>query len=431
MFASTIEKILKIPPRHQARTGLLFLFSFGMTGAYVGARSDADAVFLTRLGIEKLPAMILVSASGIAIVTAVYAKTLAGQSLQWVVFATHLLFAIATLALAMLLNTGNCHLGIPIALYLLAELRGTFGSIQFATLLNELFRTAAPARASGIASSGSTISAVILGGLVGWLATEFGAKSVLYMIVVMDVVAGCVALRCRRDPTISDSNEEQPQSAATSDQTAEEVDTPISPLQILKQVPLARYLAGIVCLKTIVVLLIEFEWKSTAVAYYSAEDDLASFFGVFYAATALLTGCLQLFVTSRFLTRFGVQAGLASFPASVALALSTIFFVVGPTAMFLCLTLARGCNVLRRGLTDTALNVLYWPLGPALRRQVIALNGGWVKPLTEAFAAVLLIPLTATLSDRGLALAIASLCIVWLAAIYRGRYSAARQPKQM
>jgi len=177
------------------------------------------------------------------------------------------------------------------------------------------------------------------------------------------------------------------------------------------------------------VLLIEFEWKSTTVAYYSAEDDLASFFGVFYAVTALLTGCLQLFVTSRFLARFGVQAGLASFPTSVTLALSAIFFAVKPTAIFWCLTLVRGCDVLRRGLTDTALNVLYWPLGPALRRQVIALNGGWVKPLTEAFAAVLLIPLTATLSDRGLALTIASLCIVWLAVIYRGRYSSTRTPK--
>ena len=175
------------------------------------------------------------------------------------------------------------------------------------------------------------------------------------------------------------------------------------------------------CLKTVVVLLIEFEWKSTAVAYYAAEDDLASFFGIFYASTALLTGCLQLFGTSRVLTRLGIQAGLAAFPGSVTLVLSTVFFVAKPTAMFWCLTCVRGCDVLRRSLTDTAINVLYWPLGPAMRRQVIALNGGWVKPLTEALAAVLLIPLTATLSARGLALTIAGLCGVWLIAIYRGR----------
>ena len=425
MFSSKIEKVLKIPPAQQARTGLLFLFSFGMTGAYVGARSDADAVFLARIGIERLPAMILVAACGVAIVTALYARTLARLSLQRVIFGTHLLFALATLTLALMLNTTDRAIGIPAALYLLAELRVTLGSIQFATLLNELFRSAAPAKVSGIANSGSTLAGVILGAAIGWVASQFGANSILYLIVLMDILAAVVALRCRRNTTPQD-----PELVASHESAAEklvsptnESTAPMGPLEIFKQVPLARYLAGIVCLKTVVVLLIEFEWKSTAVAYFSAEDDLASFFGVFYASTALLTGCLQLFGTSRVLTRFGIQAGLAAFPGSVTLVLSAVFFIVKPTAMFWCLTVARGCDVLRRGLTDVALNLLYWPLGPAMRRQVIALNGGWVKPLTEALAAVLLIPLTATLSDRGLALTISGLSVVWLLAVYRGRYS--------
>jgi ATP:ADP antiporter, AAA family len=420
MLSHRIKKLLRVPPDRQVRTGLLFLFSFGMTGAYVGARSDADAVFLARIGIERLPAMILVSASGVAIVTALYARTLARLSLRRVIFTTHLLLAMVTLALAFMLKTDDRTIGIPAALYLLAELRGALGSIQFATLLNELFRSEAPARVSGIASSGSTLAGVVLGGATGWIAARFGATSVLYMIVVMDGLAGFIALRCRyrnltsgKPPAVPDKNY-----APSKPIDANE---PLSPAQILKEVPLARYLAVLVFLKTIVVLLIEFEWKSTASAYYSSEDDLASFFGVFYASTALLTGCLQLFGTSRVLTRLGIQAGLAAFPGSLTLVLSAVFFAVKPTAMFWCLTVARGCDVLRRGLTDAALNVLYWPLGPSLRRQVIALNGGWVKPLTEALAAVLLIPLTATLSDRGLALTISGLCIIWLIFIYRGR----------
>lgn len=429
MISSRIETLLKIPPAQQARTGLLFVFSFGMTGAYVGARSDADAVFLSRIGIERLPAMILVSASGVAIITALYAKTLARLSLQRVVFATHLLLALATLSMTLMLEAAGQSIGIPAALYLLAELRGTLGSIQFATLLNELFRSAPPAHSSGIASSGSTLAGVMLGAATGWVAASFGAHSVLYLILTMDILAGLIALRCRRTATPDDSDapkpdtsNEQPPPSDSSAASRDHAESPTSPLLILKQSSLARYIAGIVCLKTVVVLLIEYEWKSTAVAYYSTEDELTSFFGMFYAATAMLTGCLQLFGTSRFLTRFGIQAGLAAFPGSVTLVLSSVFFIVKPIAMFWSLTVARGCDVLRRGLTDPALNVLYWPLGPAMRRQVIALNGGWVKPLTEALAAVLLIPLTATLSDRGLALTISGLCIVWMIAVYRGRY---------
>lgn len=420
MLSHRIKKLLRVPPDQQVRTGLLFLFSFGMTGAYVGARSDADAVFLARVGIERLPAMILVSASGVAIVTALYARILARLSLRRVIFTTHLLLAVATLTLAVMLKTDDRTIGIPAALYLLAELRGALGSIQFATLLNELFRSEAPARVSGVASSGSTLAGVVLGAATGWVAARFGATSVLYMIVVMDALAGFVALRCRYRNLTSSKPSSVPNKDTGPGKTIDDGEI-LSPGQILKQVPLARYLAVLVFLKTIVVLLIEFEWKSTASAYYSSEDDLASFFGIFYASTAMLTGCLQLFGTSRVLTRLGIQAGLAAFPGSLTIVLSTVFFAVKPTAMFWCLTVARGCDVLRRGLTDTALNILYWPLGPTMRRQVIALNGGWVKPLTEALTAILLIPLTATLSDRGLALTISGICIIWLVFIYRGR----------
>ena len=431
MISSQVEKFLKIPTAQQVRTGLLFLFSFGMTGAYVGARSDADAVFLARAGIERLPAMILVSASGVAIITALYARTLARLSLQRVIFATHFALALATLSLALMLKANDRAVGISAGLYLLAELRGTLGSIQFATLLNELFRSSAPAKVSGITGSGSTLAGVILGGAIGWLASRFGATSVLYMIVVMDCLAGFVALRCRHSLADDRSlTQPLPETQGSDSAPATESESPVSPIEILKQVPLARYIAGMVCLKTVVVLLIEFEWKSTAVAYYSAEDDLASFFGIFYASTALLTGCLQLFGTSRVLTRLGVQTGLAAFPVSVTLVLSTVFFVAKPMAMFWCLTCVRGCDVLRRGLTDAAINILYWPLGPVMRRQVIALNGGWVKPLTEALAAVLLIPLTATLSARDLALTIIGLCGIWLIAIYRGRQSSTTTPPE-
>ena len=103
------------------------------------------------------------------------------------------------------------------------------------------------------------------------------------MIVVMDALAGFVALRCRYRDLASGKPPATPSEHTISGKTLDD-DEILTPAQILKQVPLARYLAVLVILKTIVVLLIEFEWKSKASAYYSSEDDLASFFGVFYAS---------------------------------------------------------------------------------------------------------------------------------------------------
>lgn len=434
MIVSRLSSILRLPPSHVARTGLLFLFAFGSSGAYVAARSDADALFLARVGVDRLPAMILVAATGIAITTSLYARVTARRNLAKIVLASHHMLGVTTLFMAVFLNAGGHDAAIPVVLYLLAELRGTLGTIQFATLLNEMFRRSAPSEVSGIAGAGSTLAGIVVGGIVGWLAGEFGTRSVLYLIVGLDVFAGLTVLQCRpyttsrkKSPASSTSPEGAPEACSNAalpeesrkSQTAE--GNPQGPIELLKNVPLARYVAGLICLRTVVVLLIDFEWKSVAASQYLTENELAGFFGTFYAIMFALTAGLQLFGTSRLLKHFGIQSSLASYPGSVAMVLATVMLASTGTAMFWRLSIARGCDVLRRGLADSALNVIYWPLGPGVRRQVIALCTGWIKPLTEAVAAVLLIPLAVGLTHQAFSLVITCLCAVWVVVIYRGR----------
>ena len=190
--------------------------------------------------------------------------------------------------------------------------------------------------------------------------------------------------------------------------------------------PLARYIAFIIGLKTVVVLLLEYEWKLLAAEELHTEQALATFFGEFYAVLFLITGAVQLLGTSRVLTGLGIRTALAAFPACVAAVLLTVILSGSHTVVFWGLTIARGCDVLRRGLTDAAIHVLYWPLSPAFRRQVIAFTGGWVKPVVEASTAALLIPLAVYLPPRGLSLLIVGVCASWLVVIHRGRQSTRR-----
>ena len=147
---------------------------------------------------------------------------------------------------------------------------------------------------------------------------------------------------------------------------------------------------------------------------------MASFFGVFYAGMFFLTGLLQLFGTSRVLTRSGIRTGLAAFPGCLSVVLTGVLFSSGAT-MFWWLTFARGCDTIRRSVTDPAINILYWPLNQSIRRQAIAFNGGWVKPLSEALTAVLLIPLAAALTQQGRAGIVLVVSAIWIVIICRGR----------
>ncbi len=400
--------MLGISPSRQARVLKLFAYAFCMSGAYVGARTVADAVFLARAGVERLPAMILITATGVAAVTAIYLRFVHRQSLRKLIFGSHLLLAVSTVGLAIGLQSGKQLVAVSAGLYLLADLRGALGSIHFATLMNEMFKRSPPARESGVASAGSTLAGILVGGAVGSFAVEVHAATELFYIPVLDALAAFIALRCRRS--------ENDDNGAPPEQTAEE---PTGTWQLLRQTPLARYLVAMLCLRSVVVLLIEYEWKSTSTLMFAAEDELAKYFGLFYSFLYLGTGFVQLFVTSRVLTSWGLRAGLASFPLCVALVLTTLFLMPTPTAMFWGLTIARGCDVLRRGITDAAIHVMYWPLGPGNRRQLIALNGGWVKPASEAATAMLLIPIVARVGDATLCMIIVIVCVIWVFVIMR------------
>lgn len=422
MLRSRLESLLGIPRSEQRRTWLLFLYAFGMSGAYVSARTDADALFLARAGAERLPAMILVSATAVTLITAIYAVAVRGFPLRRVILLFHLGLAVATLVLTRLVETSSSIVAVSAGLYLLAELRGALGTIHFSTLLNELFDKSAPARATGVAGAGSTLAGIIFGGATGVLASSVGVSSLLYLIPVLDLLAGLVAVRCRDGQDQQGSGKDE----STEPQNVRGSETISGSGRKLLAHPLARYIALIVALKTVVVLLLDYEWKLLAVEELQTEQALATFFGEFYAALFLLTGVVQLLGTSRVLTTLGIRTALASFPACVAAVLLLVVLPGSHTVAFWGLTIARSCDVLRRGLTDAAIHVLYWPLSPGFRRQVIAFAGGWVKPVVEAGTAALLIPLAVHLPQQGLSLLTAGVCAAWLVVIKRGRHSGRR-----
>jgi len=428
MLRSRLESLLGIPRSEQGRTWLLFLYAFGMSGAYVSARTDADALFLARAGAERLPAMILVSATGVTLITALYAAAVRRMPLRQVILLFHLGLALGTLVLAQLIESSSTAVAVPAGLYLLAELRGALGTIHFSTLLNELFHQSAPARVTGVAGAGSTLAGIVFGGATGVLAASVGVSSLLYVIPVLDLLAGVVAFRCcvvrhQAGPATEEVAGGEPQRARRVEPVSR------SGRRLLTH-PLARYIAMIVALKTVVVLLLEYEWKLLAVEELRTEQALAAFFGEFYAALFLLTGAIQLLGTSRVLTSLGIRAALAAFPVCVAGVILIVVLPGNQTMAFWGLSVARGCDVLRRSLTDAAIHVLYWPLSPAFRRQVIAFAGGWVKPVVEAGTAALLIPLAVHLPPQGLSLVIVGVCLSWLVVIRRGRHAARRAGPQ-
>ncbi len=406
-----LAKLFALPVNQQLRVAALFVYAFGMTGAYICCRTVADTLFLNRLGFDRLPAMILVSATLIAICAAIYGDLVARISaFTRIVFTTHALFALLTLVLFQSLQS-KTSLILLTSLYVLAELRGAIGSIQFATLLNELFDKQSPKSAAGIAGVGSTVAGVVCGAGVAQIAFSMGVMPIVWLAIALDLIACLGAILCRlayksevkgeliHKPTISGK---RPQNFSWI---------------VLIRNPLTRFIAMLVCLNTALVILIQYQWKAVASETFASEKELAIYFGEFYAVIYLITGLLQLLVTGRILKKFHVVAALSIFPLSLLL-ISGSMAVVSTGSIFWVLTMARGCDCLRRSITDPTLSLIYNQFLKAKRRQVIAMIGGWFKPITESITAMSLIFLAPILTVPQISAVIVVIALVWIVLVF-------------
>ena len=101
---------------------------------------------------------------------------------------------------------------------------------------------------------------------------------------------------------------------------------------------------------------------------------MVGFLGGFSVWTGLAAFVVQLFVASKIISRFGLTTALTLFPAAAALG-AGLSLLTGGSLLFMGRYPCRR-PTFGRTITDTAMNLLYLPVPPDLRRQAKELLGG-------------------------------------------------------
>lgn len=403
-----LDRVFHIPPPDQANVLWLFAYAFATAAAYVIARSVADGLFLSRLGIDRLPKMYAAAAVVVILVALAYGRLAGRFPLPRLIGVTLLGLAACAVLLHDLLARHDHAWPLLAAVYLLAEVTGAVGTIQFSTLIHEVFHEREPRRFVGFITAGLTTAGILCGGLVGYLAFRIHASNLLYLYALLNLaaLAPVAALQRRNAAVLPPPGRAESIPAASGPQ-------PRQPARFVAAVAL------LVAVKIAVLTIIGFAWKVAAAETLTAsEDQLTSFFGLYYAGSHLLTAGLQLFVTGRFLRHVGVLGALLVFPLSLLATTTTVLVASGEHLVLWALTLAKGSESLRRSLNDPALHLLYWPLPAAARRQAIAFVGGFVKPAAEALTSVFILELARDLSQRRIAYVVLVLLVLWISLVF-------------
>lgn len=363
----------------------LFGFTFAITASYILCRAVADAVLLSRLGSNSLPTMIVLGALTAGIVSFAWARRTRKQKLKKVIRNTQLGSAFATGCVFLFLDTYPDSFLVIGSLYLLAEIRSCLNAILIALLLNDDGDRETDKRPFALVNAGAPLAGIISGIFIGAEATVLSSSTLLVLCCGFDLIAWAILSRFEMvSRALISARKLVPESASTVDASADQHQQSLG-----QSLSLGKLILSVVVCKTVVLTLIDYEWKVFAADHYSAsETQLTSYFGVFYAVSDALTLVFQLVIARYFLRPRTMTLGLYLLPVYLIVIATATLLTDSAIWLFWLMTFARGSLVVRRGLYDVIVQVLYGWLPRKSRRASVAHILGVGKPIAEAVTAV-------------------------------------------
>ncbi len=369
--------------------------------AGIVAKTMGTAVFLNHFPASRLAYMYIAAAVLVTGTFYAYRKSLT----RWPERRVRLVLAglILLLCLGVRLGLTLPGSGFRIAAYLVGDLVAKVPLVLVWGFAAMLFNPREGKRLFPFVGTAGTLACAAAGFAIPPLISAFGTANLIF--VVMLLVAGfAVAIEgyFRREPEASKPFTPARRGGANPSRAGYYAG--------LLKADLVRNLGLLVVVASISLILFDFVFMSAAKARY-AGDDLAAFFGNFWAAASVLSVLVQLFAVRFVLQHGGVLVALMLLPAAVLMSASGAAL----TGAFLWIVAAKMAEpVFLYTIDNAAMQMLYMGIKKQTRTQVRAFVDGLAKPLAVVIAGGALIFLGPRVEPRYLAAAAAVLCAGWL-----------------
>ncbi len=417
----SLSDILNIQAGEGRLVALLMVYSAAMTLIINYYFTASSALFLAHYDARVLPYTIVAASLALFAYRAGYRR--AEQRLTENQLVTGSLGAVAALLLliriALAVTDAPWLTFVVIVLFRLVILMLVVGFWSFA---ERLFTLGQSKRLFGTISAGGAISVMIGSFLVPVFVRLIGTENLFVIMLLCALVAlACVRLIQREyQAVLAPSDVRLSEDAATGAASS------------WRSLLSNRYVQ-------LIALLYVLAWTSNYILDYtflaqlqthflSSPEQIAAFIGIMFGLIQLATTLIKVFVSGRFLMRFGLRAGLLTLPVvfTVGVALASGVSVVGALALFFWVVIATKWSeeTLRESFNEPSTRILYQPLPPAQRAPTLALVEGSGYPITALIAGVVLVlfVITETYTPQRMVLLLTALGVAWVVtAIYAYR----------
>ncbi len=290
--------------------------------------------------------------------------------------------------------------------YVWVNIYGLMATSLLWLLANALFDAREARRLFGFIGAAGIGGAIAGGAITSWIVSRVGTENLLIVCSGM-LLASLLLLYFVRS--------RQPAAPKGKQQAATQ-----NVWETVRGSDLLRLLAGMAAFIAVVAAIVDVQFNDIADRAFPSKDAKTAFFGQFFAYLSALAFLFQVFVTPRFLRKFGVVSALLFLPASLAVGSVALLAMPGLLAGIL---VKLGDGGFRHSIHKSAVEILFLPIPAAIKQRTKVLVDTTVDNLCTGLGAVLVLMATSVFgfSYQHLSFLSLALIVLWMALVFHGR----------
>lgn len=399
-----------VRPGEGEALSLLVLQSFFAGLCIVFFETAAFALFFSTFDIETLPYVYIAIAPVATAIGALYARC------ERLLTPLSLMRATLVFMLASVLLFTSVYYIAPqrwffAVLMVWTDVLWMMLALEFWAFAGCIFNVRQGKRLFAVAGSGALAGGLVGGLMVGSIlkvASTGGLLIASSVAAVLTVAMGFHLLSSHSHRLVVSEEEQEDQAGGES-------------LVSMFRRPYLRLLFAITMISLLAFYTLDYAFFAGVQAQFPDEAALATFFGYFAAVASLAKLLTSGLLSGRLIARLGVGFALCILPGAVLLgsAATSASMTLGlPVLLFFWLLVGTKLldEVLRDGLEEPALRILYQPLPTRERITVQAKRESMIEPIWAGICGLLLLGLTSLLSISvfQLLVALVPMCALWV-----------------
>lgn len=387
---------------------LSFVYLTVISVFYTLSATVGDTLFLSSFGVEGstkfLPWTYIATAVATVLAMIIYDLLQAKFNKTRLIVVTELILASSIFLFYKLISLDYLWCFFLLAIWL--EVCALISITLYFSFIGEYFTSRDARRLYGYIVGGLPLGTFAAGYMVEWLLTLISPEDLLLICGgLLAVVAFQPTIISRNFMRVDTIEEEDPK-----------IEKDTIPLKVMLSQPYVLLIFLMTLANLFCFVLVDFQMKIMA-NQVLAKEELAVFFGNFWAYVGFMQIFVQFVLVGWLLKRLGILNSLMIDP--IFILLGSIGFFIHPT-----LRIAAGVKFARAVIFDTldlpARELLFFPLSKRLRERVQALTVGVCGPLGLGLGGLMLVLLVSLISDIKLLSPITfGFSIIWLLCIIK------------